>query len=133
MELVNHLSQYLNSVPQEEWNRKLLREIVEKLTLALSPFAPHLAEEFWHDLGNDSLVVQQAWPSYDPKALEVEEVEIAIQINGKVRDKVVVPVDISEEALKRIVLERERVKEYVDGKPIRKFIYVKGRIVNIVV
>ena len=59
--------------------------------------------------------------------------EIAIQINGKVRDKILVSVDISEEDLKKMVLERERVKEYVDGKPVKKFIYVKGRIVNIVI
>jgi leucyl-tRNA synthetase len=133
MELINHLNQYLSGVPEDQWNRKLLREIAENLTLVLSPFAPHLAEEFWHELGQEGLVVQQSWPSYDPKALEVEEMEIAIQINGKVRDKILVPVDISEEELKKMVMERERVKEYIDGKTVKKFIYVKGRIVNIVI
>lgn len=133
MELVNYLNQYLSSVPESEWNKKLLREIMEKLTLVLSPFAPHIAEEFWHDLGKEGLVVQQAWPSYDPDVLKVEEVEIAIQINGKVRDKVVVPIDISEEELKNIVLEREKVKSFLNGKEVKKFFYVRGKIVNIVV
>ena len=133
MELLNHLVDYLNAVPEDEWNKHLLREIAEKTVLILSPFAPHMAEELWQDLGMKGLVVEQSWPSYDPEALKVEEVEIVIQINGKIRDRVMIPVDADEETVRKLVLERERVKRYLNGKEPKKFFYVKGRLVNIVV
>ena len=133
MELLNHLVDYLNTVPESEWNKHLLREIAEKMVLILSPFAPHMAEELWQDMGMKGLVVEQSWPSYDPEALKVEEVEIAVQINGKIRDRVMIPVDADEETVKKLVLERERVKRYLNGKEPKKFFYIKGRLVNIVV
>ena len=133
MELLNHLVDYLNAVPEDEWNKHLLREIAEKTVLILSPFAPHMAEELWQDLGMKGLVVEQSWPSYDPEALKVEEVEIVIQINGKIRDRVMIPVDADEDTVRKLVLERERVKRYLNGKEPKKFFYVKGRLVNIVV
>ena len=133
MELLNHLVDYLNTVPESEWNKHLLREIAEKMVLILSPFAPHMAEELWQDMGMKGLVVEQSWPSYDPEALKVEEVEIAVQINGKIRDRVMIPVDADEETVRKLVLERERVKRYLNGKELKKFFYIKGRLVNIVV
>ena len=133
MELLNHLVDYLNTVPESEWNKHLLREIAEKMVLILSPFAPHMAEELWQDMGMKGLVVEQSWPSYDPEALKVEEVEIAVQINGKIRDRVMIPVDADEETVRKLVLERERVKRYLNGKEPKKFFYIKGRLVNIVV
>lgn len=133
MELLNHLVDYLNAVPEDEWNKHLLREIAENTVLILSPFAPHMAEELWQDLGMKGLVVEQSWPSYDPEALKVEEVEIVIQINGKIRDRVMIPVDADEDTVRKLVLERERVKRYLNGKEPKKFFYVKGRLVNIVV
>ena len=133
MELLNHLVDYLNTVPESEWNKHLLREIAEKMVLILSPFAPHMAEELWQDMGMKGLVVEQSWPSYDPEALKVEEVEIAVQINGKIRDRVMIPVDADEETVRKLILERERVKRYLNGKEPKKFFYVKGRLVNIVV
>ena len=133
MELLNHLVDYLNTVPESEWNKHLLREIAEKMVLILSPFAPHMAEELWQDMGMKGLVVEQSWPSYDPEALKVEEVEIAVQINGKIRDRIMIPVDADEETVRKLILERERVKRYLNGKEPKKFFYVKGRLVNIVV
>jgi len=133
MELVNHLNDCLNTVPKSEWNEHLLREIAEKTVLILSPFAPHMAEELWQSLGMKGLVMEQSWPNYDPNALKVDEVEIVIQINGKVRDRVIVPVDADEETVKKIILEREKVKKYLNNKQPKKFFYIKGRLVNIVI
>ncbi|MBO8160923.1 MAG: leucine--tRNA ligase [Thermosipho sp. (in: Bacteria)] len=133
MELNNSLSDYLNSTKKEDLNVPLLREIVENLVLILSPFAPHMAEEMWHDLGKDTLIVNETWPEYDEEALKVDEVTIIIQVNGKVRGKINVSVDESEEKIKEIALKEPKVSNYVSGKEIVKIIYVKNKLLNIVV
>ncbi len=133
MELVNSIREYLDGTLENEWNLELLREIQENLILILSPFAPHMAEELNEDLGSKESVMLKNWPHWDESALEVEEVEIAILVNGKVRDKVVIPVDTPEEEVKKIVLEREKIKRVLSGKNPKKVVYIKGRIANIVV
>ncbi len=133
MELVNSISDYLNNTPEDEWNLQLLREIIENLILILSPFAPHMADELWNDLGNEGTVMYHEWPSYDESALKVEEVEIAILVNGKVRDRMVVPIDADEEEVKKMALKRERIKKFLDGREPKKIFYVKGRVLNIVI
>ncbi len=132
MELVNSTREYLDSVSEEEWNLELLREIVENLVLILSPFAPHMADELNADLGYEGSVMLKEWPSWDEEALKVEEVEIAILVNGKVRDRVTMPADASEEEVKEIVLSREKIRNILNGKKPKKVVYIKGRIANIV-
>ncbi|MDO9230909.1 MAG: leucine--tRNA ligase [bacterium] len=102
------------------------------LITLLSPFAPHLAEELWEKLGHSESIFKEEWPTYDPEMIKDEEIELIIQINGKVRDKIIVSADISEDEAKTIVLEREKVKSYILGREIRKIIFVKGRLINIV-
>ncbi|MBT1248502.1 MULTISPECIES: leucine--tRNA ligase [unclassified Thermosipho (in: thermotogales)] len=131
MELNNSLSEYLNK--SKELNLPLLRELVEKLTLILSPFAPHMAEEIWHDLGNETLIVNEKWPSYDENALQVDEVTIIIQINGKVRGKMLAKVDTNEEDIKKLAFENPKISSYLKGKDVVKVIYVKNKLLNIVV
>ena len=133
MELVNSIREYLEDVPEDKWNLELLREIQENLVLILSPFAPHMAEELNRDLGFEESVMLKSWPSWDEDALKVDEIEIAILVNGKVRDKVIVPADITEEEVKEIVLNREKIKKTLNGRKPKKVLYVKGRIANIVV
>ena len=133
MELVNAVRDYLDSTPEEDWNFELLREIIENLILILSPFAPHMADELHSDLGYEGSVMTKEWPKWDEEALKVEEVEIAILVNGKVRDKMTIPIDASEEEVKEMALSRERIVKILDGKTPKKVIYVRGRIVNIVV
>ena len=99
----------------------------------MSPFAPHLAEELWRNLGNKKSIFQEAWPAYDLEMIKDEEIELIIQINGKVRDKIIVSADISEDEAKKIALEREKVKNHIAEKEIRKNIFVKGRLINIVI
>ncbi|NLC11463.1 MAG: leucine--tRNA ligase [Firmicutes bacterium] len=132
MELVNALYNYLKEKGSKPINKEVWEDALEKLILLLAPFAPHLAEELWHQLGYTGSVHLQAWPSYDAKALQVAEQEIAVQINGKVRGKVVVPVDISQESLKEAALSDEKISRQLQGKKIVKVIVVPGRLVNIV-
>lgn len=130
MKLLNTLQEF---EPKSETDYKVLREGIEVMTLLLSPITPHIAEEVWELLGNEGFVVNQPLPESDEEALKLEEIEIPVQINGKVRAKVKIPAQASEEEAKEITLQDERVKRYTEGKEIEKFIYVKGRLVNIVV
>ncbi len=112
----------------------------------LAPFAPHMSEELWHELGEvraskdtalsdstKSSIHKSDWPKYDAEKIKDEKIKIAIQINGKVRDEIEISQDASEEEVKSFVIERESVKEYIGEGEIKKFIYVKGKIVNIVI
>ena len=87
----------------------------------------------WHQVGFDGSVHAQNWPSYEESALEVDEVEIAVQVNGKVRDKLTIPVSIDNKVLEDQALSLDRVKEFTDGKSIVKVIIIPGKLVNIVV
>lgn len=131
MELVNALHKYENEV--EVKNMKFYEDVVRDFVKILAPFVPHFSEEMWERLGYEYSVFNQKWPEWDEKALEREMVEIAIQVNGKVRSKVQVPSNAPDEELKQIAFSDERVKSYLDGKEIKKVIIVKNRLVNIVV
>jgi leucyl-tRNA synthetase len=99
----------------------------------LAPFAPHLAEELHAWLGGTGSVYDAGWPAWDEAALTADQIEVVLQVNGKVRDRAVVPRDADETALRERALASERVRESVGGKPVRKVIVVPGRIVNVVV
>ncbi|HHU91767.1 MAG TPA: leucine--tRNA ligase [Halanaerobiaceae bacterium] len=131
MELSNGIYHYLNE--SREKNYDLLKLVIDKLLLLLSPFAPHMSAELWEQLGNQSSIHEEAWPSYDEEALKKDEVTIVVQINGKVRDRLEVSADIEEAELRELVLAREKVKEYVGGKELVKFIVIPKKLVNIVV
>ncbi len=109
------------------------KDTAAKLLLLLYPFAPHIAEELWHVLGNKDSIVNQTWPDYDPNLTKESEVEIPIQINGKLRDKVKAKTGISEEEIKSLALSSEKVKSYLKGKTIVKTIFAQGKLFNIVV
>ena len=109
------------------------RKLVETYALLLAPFAPHLAEETWSKLGHKDSIVVASWPSYDPAKTLQSEVEIGVQVNGKVRATLKIPVDMDEAKLKEQVLGLEAVQKWMEGKPLKKFVYVKGRIVSVVV
>ncbi|HOH52671.1 MAG TPA: leucine--tRNA ligase [Fervidobacterium sp.] len=129
MEFNNQLMEYLDNV--ERPNTKLLKEVAENVALILSPFAPHMAEEMWSDLGKDTLIVNEKWPEYDPSALEQEEMTVVVQVNGKVRGKLIVPVEITEDEIKKAALEQ--AARSIKEKTIINVIYVKGKLINIVV
>ncbi|MBB6455428.1 leucyl-tRNA synthetase [Salirhabdus euzebyi] len=108
------------------------KEYVEGFVQLLSPVAPHLAEELWEKLGHSGSVSYVAWPSYDESKLVENEVEVAIQVMGKVRAKIMMAKDVTKEEMEKIALEDETVQQWIEGKTIRKVIAVPGKLVNIV-
>jgi len=106
---------------------------VDTLLLLLAPTAPHLAEELWQQRGHDYSIHNQDWPQWDEELARDEEITLVVQVNGKLRERIVVPVSITEAQAKQLVLESKRVKAYLEGKEIIKTIYVPGRLVNLVV
>ena len=127
MELMNAINEY-----PEDADRGTLADALETGVILLAPFAPHLAEELWHAMGHETSVHEQPWPSYDPEMLVEEEVEMAVQINGRVRDKLVVPVTADRETVEQLALNQERIKNHLSGKTVRKVIVVPKKLVNIV-
>ena len=106
--------------------------------ILLNPFAPHISSELWERLSaefSDSQgnVTQQSWPAYDERLLIEDEVEIVIQINGKLRDRVKMPIAATEDELKAVALSNPKVQDRIAGKPVRKVIVVPKKLVNIVV
>ncbi|WP_051351149.1 leucine--tRNA ligase [Sulfobacillus thermosulfidooxidans] len=128
MELTNALYQDLDALNTEDQIR-----ILGILVRLLAPFAPHLAEELWHQLGHDTSVHWASWPQYDDKWLQDEEVTIALQINGKVRSRLTVPVDMTPETLRELALADEKIQTLTEGRTIVKVIAVPGRLVNVVI
>jgi len=108
------------------------QDILEKFLIILSPFAPHLAEELWQSLGHPESIFKQRWPAYDDKLVIDEEVTIAIQINGKLRETIKVKRWLSEKELRPKVESLPNVKKFIGGRPIKKFIYIENKLVNIV-
>ena len=129
MELLNTLTDAL----EDDICPAVLNHAASKLVVILSPFSPHICEELWRRLGHSDSVLKESWPEYDPKAITVEEIVIVVQVNGKVRSKLTVPVDTSEETLRQFALEDTRVKKYTEGKSVRNVVVVPKRLVNIVV
>lgn len=114
-------------------NSESWQESLEKITQLLAPFAPHIAEELWSDLGQKGSVHQATWPVHDEKYLETDEINIVVQVNGKVRANVSVSKDASEEQVVTAAKADTKVAEYLDKKEVRKTIYVPQRLVNFVV
>ncbi|MCK8825198.1 leucine--tRNA ligase [Fuchsiella alkaliacetigena] len=131
MELVNAIYSYLDGVAEE--NLELLAAAIKTTVLLLAPFAPHLTEEIWSQLELAGSVHQQDWPDYEEEVLQKDEVEIVVQINGKVRDRVEVAADIAEEELKEVVKEQDKVQGYLEDKEVVKTIVVPQKLVNLVI
>jgi len=106
---------------------------VESIVLLLSPIVPHFAEELWSIMGNKPSIVDQPWPDYREDALSTDELLIVVQVNGKLRSKFVVDSAISDETIREMALADEQVQKFIDGKPIKKVIVVKKKLVNIVI
>jgi leucyl-tRNA synthetase len=132
MELYNEISRVEAEVAEGP-TRPVLQEAIETVVLLLSPFTPHVCEEMWERIGRRRFVVDRPWPVADAAVAREEAVELAVQVNGKVRGHVTVPAGTSEEEIKRRALEEPRVKEHLAGKAIVKTVVVPGRLVSVVV
>ena len=130
MEHVNALYRYKE---EEKQNLSVVKEALEALVFLLAPFAPHIAEELWRAIGHQDSVHLQPWPRYDEEALVRDEIEIVVQINGKVRERVLVSSSAGPEEMKSAALSLGRIQEMIAGKSVRKVIAVPGKLVNIVV
>lgn len=120
----------LNAIEEEQL---VSREVYEALLKLLNPFAPHITEELWQRLGHPAVLVQEHWPHYDGAKAAEDNITLILQVNGKLRDKLEVPIGLSREALETFARESSKVKQYVDGKEIKKVIVVPDKLVNVVV
>ena len=131
MEFVNWFYQYRDKNAVR--NSAIEAEAINALVTLMAPFAPHITEELWHELGNPDSIHKQQWPKHDPAALVQDEVEIVVQINGKVRERMMVAADLGKDALEKTVLASDSVKSLIAGKEIVKIIVVPKKLVNLVV
>jgi leucyl-tRNA synthetase len=108
------------------------RSVVEKFVLILAPFAPHIAEELWEKLDHKESLTYEAWPEYDKELVKEKEIELAVQVNGKIKDRIVVSADEDQEQIKQKALDSKKVSSAMAGKSPKKIIVVKPRIVSII-
>jgi leucyl-tRNA synthetase len=117
----------------QEKNTKIKKSSLETFLKLLAPFAPYITEELWHQLGHKTSIHLEKWPKYDKKMLKEKEFELIIQINGKLRDKIKAPINLEEEKAKKLVLNRPKIKRFLMEQKPKKIIYVKNRLINLVI
>ncbi|HBF2290273.1 TPA: leucine--tRNA ligase [Clostridioides difficile] len=130
MELINDMYKYKEL---DNINEEVIKEGVQTIVTIIAPFAPHLGEELWTMIGKEGSVFDIDWPKYDEKALVKDEIEVVVQVNGKVRGKLTVNSNISKDEMEKVALEDEKIKGLVEGKTIVKVVAVPKKLVNIVV
>lgn len=130
MELVNEVSDF---EPSNDGEYEILRYSIMTTLLLLAPFCPHIAEELWVAIGFKPSILEQRWPEWDEAIAKEEEIELVIQVNGKVRSKLRIAAGISDEEIKELALHDDKIRTYIEGKTIKNIFVVKGKLVNIVV
>jgi len=130
MELLNSVSKFK---AETKTSRALRQEGLESIVLMLSPIIPHVCDEMWQALGHQEELIQAAWPEFDATALVLDEVQMVVQVNGKLRAKLTVAADASKESIEKLALSEDNVNKFIDGKPVRKVIIVPKKLVNIVI
>jgi leucyl-tRNA synthetase len=133
MELVNTIYQFDSSAVRDGMALAVIKEAVEAVIVLLAPMVPHVAEELWERLGNRESIFTAPWPTHDPAAIVEDEITIVVQVNGKLRSNVLVPVDATDEEIQTRVLADSTLQKWVAGAQIKKVIVVPGKLVNIVV
>lgn len=127
------ISQMMIFVNAAEKEDAFAKADYEKFLLLLAPFAPHISEEIWSVLGRKESIFSSAWPAFDPELMKEQEIEMVVQINGKLRDRIFVAPDVTEDEAKETVLGSEKIRIFTQGKEIKKIIFVPGKLINIVV
>ena len=130
MELLNAINKF-NDETQE--GRMIIQESLESIVLLLSPITPHICHALWSELGHKEALIYASWPLMDEAVIVKDEVEIIIQVNGKLRSKMTIDINTSQETVESKVIADERILRYIDEKVIKKMIYIKGKLVNVVV
>jgi leucyl-tRNA synthetase len=129
MELVNEIASFQ---PEHDEDIAVFRFSIEKMLLLLSPFSPHIAEELWETIGNRPSIFDQKWPEWNEDAAREETIELVIQVNGKVRSKIMIPQGLTEDTIQKVALDEEKIRNIIETKTIKKVIVVRGKLVNIV-
>jgi leucyl-tRNA synthetase len=129
MELVNELTAFSPSTPGDT---SVMRFSIERAIILLSPFAPHIAEELWKEMGKSQSLLHESWPLWDEELTKEEEIELVVQINGKLRSKLMIPAGLNDDNIKERALQDKKIAGYVKNKSIKKIIIVKGKLINIV-
>jgi leucyl-tRNA synthetase len=117
----------------EKFNQEQVEKVKRTMALVLAPLAPHIAEEFWAELGNEKSIFTEKWPTYNPENLEDDSFELVIQVNGKVRDKIQVSRSITEEEAQKQAQATEKIKKHLADQIPKKIIYIKEKLINIVI
>ena len=137
MELLNDMTTYKQNVIDKNdissESKKVWHEVLEKVILLIAPFAPHVADELWSDLGNTTLTFEEEWPAFDEKLTVENNFNLVLQVNGKVRDMIPAQIGISKDDAEKLAFSSEKVQKFVDGKDVVKVIVVPNKLVNIVV
>ncbi len=133
MELTNELAESEVAFAAGKIRKEVFRLAIEFLLVALSPFAPHLADELWEALGHSEPILKFPWPAFDPELAAEDELELPVQVNGKLRGRIRVAANASEEQIRQFALEDEKVKQYLNGKQVVKIVLVPQKLVNVVV
>ena len=137
MELLNDMTTYKQNVIDKNdissESKKVWHEVLEKVILLITPFAPHVADELWSDLGNTTLTFEEEWPTFDEKLTVENNFNLVLQVNGKVRDMIPAQIGISKDDAEKLAFSSEKVQKFVDGKEVVKVIVVPNKLVNIVV
>ena len=128
MEFLNFLYQY-----EAKSAGRIPKQVAENYLLLLSPVAPHLAEELWEKLGHTESIFSARWPEYDPKILQEGEFTLVVQINGKLRARMQFPLNTPGKEIEKTVLADSKVRSFIEGKKLKRIIYVPGRLINLVV
>jgi leucyl-tRNA synthetase len=130
MELVNDISSF---VPETDEDRTVAGIAIKNTLLMLAPFAPHITEELWEAMDEKNSIFEQPWPAWDKELAKEEEIELVVQVNGKLRAKILVPAGLSDDDAKQRALQEQKIREMLDGRQIKKVVVVKGKLVNIVI
>jgi leucyl-tRNA synthetase len=139
MELLNELQPFVERMGRgtgdegREAERVVVSEAIDLFLRILHPFAPHITDELWERLGNEGSLFTQSWAEVDEEALVQETITIVVQVNGRVRGRIVVPIDADEATIKELALQEPNVRAHLEGKEIKRIIIVPRKIVNIVV
>jgi len=137
MELMNEMTKYKDSGDDDAVANNqtvaVMREAVESIVLLLAPIVPHITQQLWQDMGRTELVAEAAWPVCDETAMLRDEIELVVQVNGKLRSKIHIPVGADNVAVEKLAMQDEKVIGHIEGKTVRKVIVVPGRLVNLVV
>jgi leucyl-tRNA synthetase len=133
MELVNRTYQVIDSRPEDPAFWSVVREAVEAVILLMSPIVPHITEELWRELGHGESVIRTPWPQWREASLMAEEILVVVQVNGKLRSRLTIAADATEEEMRTAAMEDPRIQGFLEGRPVRKIVTVPGKLINIVV